>query len=130
MYSAVTQDIQITVLPEFVPERSDADEATFFWAYTVEIANQSNMTVQLTARHWKITDANGKLEEVQGPGVVGEQPILKPGETFRYTSGSNLTTPSGIMTGTYRMVNENGDVFEAEIPVFSLDSPYARRVLN
>ncbi len=130
MYSAVTQDIQITVLPEFVPERSNADQAMFFWAYTVEIANQSEKTVQLTARHWKITDGNGRLEEVQGPGVVGEQPILKPGETFRYTSGSNLTTPSGIMTGAYRMVDENGEEFDAQIPVFSLDSPFVRRVLN
>jgi ApaG protein len=130
MYSTVTHDIQITVLPEFVPERSNADQATFFWAYTVEIANQGDKTVQLTARHWKITDGNGKLEEVQGPGVVGEQPILKPGETFRYTSGSNLSTPSGIMTGAYSMVDENGEVFEAQIPVFSLDSPFVRRVLN
>jgi ApaG protein len=130
MYSSITHDIQITVLPEFIPERSDADQATFFWAYTVEIANQGEKTVQLTARHWKITDANGRLEEVQGPGVVGEQPILKPGETFRYTSGSNLSTPSGIMTGAYQMVDENGVAFEAQIPVFSLDSPFVRRVLN
>ncbi len=86
--------------------------------------------MQLTERHWKITDANGRLEEVKGPGVVGEQPVLKPGETFRYTSGCPLTTPSGIMTGTYRMVAENGDVFEAAIPVFSLDSPYEARILN
>ena len=130
MYSSVTRDIMITVLPEFVPDRSDADDGQFFWAYTVEIANQSEVTVQLTARHWKITDANGKMEEVQGPGVVGEQPILKPGEAFRYTSGCPLTTPSGIMTGSYRMVDEAGEVFEAEIPAFSLDSPFARRVLN
>lgn len=130
MYSRVTQDIQITVMPEFVPERSDADEATYFWAYTVEIANRGALTVQLTARHWKITDANGRLEEVRGPGVVGEQPVLKPGERFRYTSGCPLTTPSGIMTGSYRMVSEKGDVFEVEIPVFSLDSPYVARVLN
>ena len=102
MYSTITQDIQITVEPEFVPEKSDADQATFFWAYTVEIANQGGQTVQLTERHWKITDANGRLEEVKGPGVVGEQPVLKPGETFRYTSGCPLTTPSGIMTGSYR----------------------------
>ncbi len=95
MYSTITQDIQITVEPEFVPERSDADQATFFWAYTVEIANQGGQTVQLTERHWKITDANGRLEEVKGPGVVGEQPVLKPGETFRYTSGCPLTTPFG-----------------------------------
>jgi len=130
MYSCVTRDIQITVLPEFVPERSDAEDAQFFWAYTVEIANQSDLTVKLTARHWKITDANGKLEEVQGPGIVGEQPTLRPGETFRYTSGCPLTTPSGIMMGTYRMVTEKGESFDAEIPAFSLDSPFARRVLN
>jgi len=130
MYTIVTHDIQITVLPEFVPERSDADEASYWWAYTVEIANRGEVTVQLTARHWKITDGNGRLEEVRGAGVVGEQPILKPGETFRYTSGTNMSTPSGIMTGTYKMVNEKGESFEAEIPVFSLDSPYARRVLN
>jgi ApaG protein len=130
MYSSVTRDIQITVLPEFMPDRSDADEAQFFWAYTVEIANRGDVTVQLTARHWKITDANGRLEEVRGPGIVGEQPVLKPGETFRYTSGCPLSTPSGIMTGTYRMVDEKGDAFDAEIPVFSLDSPFAPRVLN
>ena len=130
MYSSITRDIQITALPEFIPDQSDAEEPKFVWAYTVEIANQGQSTVQLTARHWKITDGNGRLEEVRGPGVVGEQPILKPGETFRYTSGTALTTPSGIMTGSYRMVNEAGEVFEAEIPVFSLDSPFVRRVLN
>src|SRR6202047_2554492 len=130
MYSTVTHDIQITVLPEFVPERSDADAASFRWASTVQTATRGHMTVQLTARHWKITDGNGRLEEVKGAGVGGEQPILKPGETFRYTSGTNMSTPSGIMTGTYKMVNEKGESFEAEIPVFSLDSPYARRVLN
>ena len=130
MYCSVTRDIRITVLPEFMPDRSDADEAQFFWAYTVEIANQGSVTVQLTARHWKITDANGKLQEVRGPGIVGEQPVLKPGETFRYTSGCPLSTPSGIMTGTYRMVDEEGRAFDAAIPVFSLDSPFAPRVLN
>lgn len=130
MYTIVSHGIQITVLPEFVPERSDADEASFWWAYTVEIANRGDVTVQLTARHWKITDGNGRLEEVKGAGVVGEQPVLKPGETFRYTSGTNMSTPSGIMTGTYKMVCENGESFDAEIPIFSLDSPYASRVLN
>jgi ApaG protein len=130
MYCSVTRDIQITVLPEFLADRSDVDEAQFFWTYTVEIANRGDVTVQLTARHWKITDANGRLEEVSGPGVVGEQPVLKPGETFRYTSGCPLSTPSGIMAGTYRMVDEKGQVFEAAIPVFSLDSPFVPRVLN
>jgi ApaG protein len=130
MYSSVTRDIEVTVLPEFVPERSDVDEGQFFWAYTVEIANQGVTTVQVTARHWKITDANGRLEEVKGAGIVGEQPVLKPGETFRYTSGCPLSTSSGIMTGTYRVVDEAGVVFEIEIPAFSLDSPFMRRIIN
>lgn len=130
MYSCVTRDIEITVLPEFVPERSDADQGHYFWAYTVEIANQSETTVQVTARHWKITDANGRLEEVKAAGIVGEQPVLKPGETFRYTSGCPLTTSSGIMTGSYQVIDEGGNSFEIEIPTFSLDSPFTKRVLN
>ena len=130
MYSRVTRDIEITVLPEFVPERSDADEGQYFWAYTVEIANQGDKTVQVTARHWKITDANGHLEEVKGAGIVGEQPVLKPGEIFRYTSGCPLTTSSGIMAGSYQLVDEAGAAFEVEVPTFSLDSPFTKRVLN
>ena len=130
MYSAVTRDIQVTVLPEFVAERSDPDEGQFFWAYTVEIANFGRTAVQLLARHWRITDSNGLCEEVEGPGVVGEQPVLNPGDTFRYTSGCPLTTASGIMEGTYHMVDENGAMFEIEIPSFSLDSPFAKRTLN
>ena len=86
--------------------------------------------MQVTDRHWRITDANGHLEEVRGPGVVGEKPVLKPGEMFRYTSGCPLTTPSGIMAGTYRVVEEGGAVFDAVIPAFSLDSPFVARVLN
>jgi ApaG protein len=130
MYSCVTRDIEITVLPEFVPERSDVGEGHYFWAYTVEIANQSDITVQVTARHWKITDANGQIEEVKGTGVVGEQPVLKPGETFRYTSGCPLTTSSGIMAGSYQVVDEAGNIFDVEVPTFSLDSPFTKRVLN
>ena len=130
MYSCVTRDIEITVLPEFVPERSDVSEGHYFWAYTVEIANQSDTTVQVTARHWKITDANGQIEEVKGTGVVGEQPVLKPGETFRYTSGCPLTTSSGIMAGSYQVVDEAGNIFDVEVPTFSLDSPFTKRVLN
>lgn len=130
MYSCVTRDIEITVLPEFLPERSDEKRGQFFWAYTVEIANQGTKTVQLTHRHWKITDANGRVEEVQGPGVVGEQPTLQPGDAFRYTSGCPLTTPSGFMVGTYRMVEEDGIVFDAAIPMFSLDPPSTLRTLN
>ena len=130
MYSAVTRHIEITVLPEFLPERSDEARGTFFWAYTVEIANTGTTPVQLTHRHWIITDAEGRREEVRGAGVVGEQPVLKPGDSFRYTSGCPLPTPSGFMAGSYRMVEEGGAAFEAEIPMFALDRPAARRVLH
>jgi ApaG protein len=130
LYSCVTRDIEITVSPEFVPERSDAAKGHWFWAYTIEIANQGTRVVQLTHRHWRITDANGRMEEVRGPGVVGEQPVLPPGGVFRYTSGCPLSTPSGFMVGSYRMVEENGEVFEAAIPMFSLDQPDVARVLN
>lgn len=130
MYTRVTRHIEITVLPEFLPERSDASEGHYFWAYTVEIANQGEATIQVTDRHWKITDALGRLEEVRGPGIVGEQPTLQPGEVFRYTSGCPLSTPSGFMVGSYRILTEGGEAFEAEIPMFSLDSPYLKRVLN
>ena len=130
MYTAVTRNIQVTVLPEFLRERSNPEHGQFFWAYTIEISNHGQADVQLTHRHWKITDANGALEEIRGPGVVGEQPILKPGDSFRYTSGCPLRTPSGIMAGTYRMVDAEGREFAVAIPAFSLDSPVARRVLN
>jgi len=130
MYSATTHDVRVTVRPEFSPERSAPDEGRYFWTYTIEITNMGAREVQLTHRHWRITDAHGRLEEVRGPGVVGEQPWLKPGESFRYTSGCPLTTPSGIMAGDYRMAGPAGQIFEVEIPAFSLDSPYARRTLN
>ena len=130
MYKAISEDIQITVLPEFLPDQSDPDEERFFWAYTIEIVNLGQRTVQLMSRHWRITDARGHLEEVRGAGVVGEQPILTPGGSFRYTSGCPLSTASGIMVGSYRFVDEAGRSFEAEIRAFSLDSPHASRVLN
>jgi len=130
MYMAVSHKIKVTVRPKFLAEQSEPEESRYFWSYTIEIANDGDRTVQLTHRHWKITDANGRREEVQGPGVVGEQPTLKPGDAFSYTSGCPLQTPSGIMVGTYRMVDESGAAFEVAIPAFSLDSPYAKRVLN
>ena len=130
MYSAVTRNIKVTVDPTFSPERSDAEEPRFFWIYKVEIVNLGDQTVQLTHRHWRITDADGRLEEVRGPGVVGEQPTLEPGQSFRYASGCPLRTPSGVMVGTYRMRTEDGEVFEVAIPAFSLDSPQGRRALN
>lgn len=130
MYTAVTRSIQVTVLPEFLPDRSEPDESRYLWAYTIEIANMGEVAVQLKSRHWRITDATGHTEDVIGPGVVGEQPILNPGESFRYTSGCPLPTPSGIMAGTYRMVNDAGEAFDIEIPAFSLDSPFSNKVLN
>jgi ApaG protein len=130
MYTAVSNQIKVTVRPEYLPERSEPDEDRYFWSYTIEIANDGDRTVQLTHRHWQITDSNGRREEVRGPGVVGEQPKLKPGDAFRYTSGCPLRAPSGVMVGTYRMVDENGRVFDVAIPAFSLDSPHARRLPN
>ena len=130
MYTAVTHDIQVTVLPEYLDDRSEPEEGRFFWAYTIEITNLGRVEVQLIARHWTITDAQGRIETVKGLGVVGEQPVLNPGETFRYTSGCPLSTPSGMMSGTYRMTDVDGRSLSVEIPAFSLDSPHARRVIN
>ena len=130
MYTAVTRDIQITVIPEYLPDRSDPDDDRYVWAYTIEIANLGRDTVQLIARHWIITDDSGQVETVSGLGVVGEQPVLNPGDTYRYTSGCPLATPSGLMHGHYRMADEEGRSFEVEIPAFSLDSPGAKRILN
>ncbi len=130
MYKAVTNDIQVTVLPNYLADQSDPDESQYLWSYTIEIANLGTTSAQLLSRHWIITDADGKREEVKGPGVVGEQPILRPGDAFRYTSGCPLSTSSGIMEGAYRMVDENGRSFDVAIPAFSLDSPFSRKVLN
>lgn len=130
MYRATTHAIQVDVEPAYLADRSDPVHDRYFWAYTITIENRSQRTVQLVARHWRITDGQGRLEEVRGAGVVGEQPILKPGEKFRYTSGCPLTTPTGFMSGAYQMSDENGEAFEIDIPTFSLDSPQGRRVLN
>ena len=130
MYRAVTHDIEVSVRPKFVADRSAPQDAYYFWAYTIEIANKSSQTVQLKTRHWRITDASGRLQEVKGPGVVGEEPLLKPGESFEYTSGVPLPTPSGFMAGSYGMVTAEGEHFDIEIPAFSLDSSYAERTIN
>ena len=109
--------------PRFLPDRSSPENGYFFWAYTITLTNRGGETVQLKTRHWRITDANGKLQEVRGAGVVGEQPVLKPGGNYEYTSGVPLPTPSGFMTGSYGMVTETGEPFDIEIPAFSLDMP-------
>ena len=130
MYRATTHAIQVTVEPTFVEAESSADDGRYFWAYSIEIANLGEEVVQLRSRHWRITDANGRTEEVRGAGVVGKQPVLKPGETFSYTSGCPLPTPSGIMVGTYQMENQKGERFSIAIPAFSLDLPDAQRTVN
>jgi ApaG protein len=131
MYRAVTRNIEVTVTPRFVPERSSATKNYFFWAYTINIANHGGETVQLKTRHWRITDAQGRLQEVRGAGVVGEEPVLKPGASFEYTSGVPLTTPSGFMVGSYGMIGETGEHFDIQVPAFSLDDPsYAERSIN
>ncbi|MGX1167120.1 ApaG protein [Bradyrhizobium sp. USDA 372] len=130
MYRAVTRQIEVTVEPNFVPEQSSADRSRYFWSYTIVITNSGEETVQLKTRHWIITDASGRQQEVKGEGVVGEQPILAPGERFEYTSGVPLSTASGFMTGRYQMVSETGERFEIDVPTFSLDSPDNKRVLN
>jgi ApaG protein len=130
MYRAVTRQIEVTVEPNFLPERSSAEQSKYFWSYTIVITNSSDETVQLRERYWIITDASGHQQHIRGEGVVGEQPVLAPGERFEYTSGVPLSTASGIMAGRYQMVSESGERFEIEVPTFSLDSPDIKRVLN
>ncbi|HEV2628164.1 MAG TPA: Co2+/Mg2+ efflux protein ApaG [Pseudolabrys sp.] len=130
MYRAVTRKIEVTVTPRFLSERSSPANNYFFWAYTIDIANLGGETVQLKTRHWRITDATGKLQEVRGPGVVGEEPVLKPGESYEYTSGVPLPTPSGFMVGSYGMITDKGEHFDIDVPAFSLDSSYAERTIN
>ena len=121
---AVTRDVRIDVESEFDPSRSQPQAGQWFFLYTVTISNQGSQVVQLLTRHWIITDERGRVEEVKGPGVVGEQPVLAPGESFRYTSGCPLTTATGTMHGSYRMVTGDGETFDAEIAAFVLTEPY------
>lgn len=130
VYEATTHGITVKVVPNFLEEDSAPLRDYYFWAYTVDIFNGGKQRVQLLSRHWQITDAAGRMQEVRGSGVIGEQPTLEPGESFRYTSGAPLRTPSGIMLGWYTMEAQDGETFEVEIPAFSLDSPYATRRLN
>ena len=122
---AITRGIEVRVESRYVPEQSDPDRGGWLFAYTVRIANKGEETVQLISRHWIITDGNGNVEEVRGPGVVGAQPVLRPGESFEYTSACPLRTDFGTMHGTYQMLTEDGEYFDAEISAFSLSTPYA-----
>lgn len=124
MFTKTTHSIKITATPQFLDQHSEPDEDHFVWAYTIQLENYGDETVKLMNRHWKITDAHGLTQDVRGEGVIGEQPVLAPGEAFRYTSGTALSTSSGIMLGEYEMVTPSGERFEVEVPAFSLDSPY------
>ena len=130
VYEARTRDIVVRVSPSYQTEQSAPEEGRWFWTYTVEIENHGAETVQLVSRHWVITDGLNRREDVRGPGVVGEQPVLKPRDAYRYTSGCPLPTPSGVMRGTYLMQSDAGETFDVDIPEFSLDLPGARRVVN
>jgi len=130
MYKAVTRGIEVTVAPSFLPEHSSVEKSRYVWAYDIEIRNLTGDTVQLRHRYWTITDGNGRVEEVEGPGVVGEEPHIESGDSFRYNSGCPLTTPTGFMVGKYEMEAAGGERFLVEIPAFSLDLPDARRTMN
>lgn len=130
MYRSTTRNIEVAVEPFFLEERSDPADERYVWGYRVTIANNSDDPIQLLSRYWRITDAGGRVEEVRGPGVVGEQPHLQPGDSFQYTSGCPLRTPSGFMVGTYTIRAGDDDIFDIDIPAFSLDLPDARRSLN
>ena len=130
MYQKTTRSIEVTVIPLYLDDQSDPDENRYVWAYQVSLENKGHETVQLLTRYWNITDANGKVLEVRGDGVVGEQPVLRPNDIFEYTSGTPLSTPSGIMVGSYQMKTSDGESFDVAIPAFSLDSPYGHRQLH
>jgi ApaG protein len=130
MYSAVTREIRVQVEPVYLDDQSEPENAQYVWAYRVQIENEGTETVQLLTRYWHITDGMGRVQEVRGAGVVGEQPVLSPGESYEYTSGTPLPKPSGIMKGSYQMSTPSGEKFDIEVPAFSLDCPHEARHLN
>ena len=130
MYRATTRNIEVKVQPRFLSDRSAPDKGQFFWAYTIEILNNGREPVQLKTRYWHITDGQGRVQEVRGAGVVGEEPVIEPGKSFEYTSGVPLQTPSGFMVGRYGMVTGRGEPFDIDIPAFSLDCAYGSRTVN
>ena len=129
-YIAITRGIAVSVEVTYLEANSSPGNSQYFWAYRVTIENQGRETVQLRSRHWMITNAHGELTEVKGPGVIGKEPFLDPGESFTYTSGAPLNTPSGMMGGSYQMETETGERFDIEIPTFSLDRPNQSVLLN
>ncbi len=130
MYTRMTRSIEVTIDPVYLDDQSEPADDHFVWAYQVRIENKGGETVQLLNRYWRITDAQGRIQEVRGAGVVGERPVLNSGQSYEYTSGTPLSTPSGIMDGSYQMETQNGEIFDVVIPAFSLDSPHQRRSVN
>jgi ApaG protein len=131
MYTQTTHDIEISVTPIYLDDESRPEEYHFFWAYRITIANNSPSAVKLLARYWRIVDGTGRIEEVHGEGVVGEQPLIKAGSSYQYTSGCPLATPHGIMSGHYTMRTIENALVRVEIPAFSLDIPGNKvRTLN
>lgn len=130
VYERTTHGIRVAVKPAFIADQSNPEDDRFLWSYTVTIENRGAETVQLISRYWHITDASGRVQEVRGPGVVGAQPVLAPGQAFEYTSGCPLATASGHMVGKYQMRAASGESFEAEIPAFLLESPHERRQIH
>ena len=129
-YTEVTKNIRVSVKTNFLSDQSDTENSLWVWSYHILIENNGNNKVQLIDRYWKITDATGIIKEVKGSGVIGEQPTIKPGEFFEYTSGTPLNKPSGFMSGNYRMINENNESFFIDVPVYSLDIPLVQKILN
>lgn len=129
-YKSITNDIGVSVEPFYLDKESEPEESHYVWGYQVQIENNGNETVQLERRHWVITDGNGHKQEVEGEGVVGEQPTLEPGEAYEYTSGAPLSTSSGFMVGSYKMKAKDGTYFDVDIPAFSLDIPTDRRQVH
>ncbi len=130
MYECTTKNVTVRVEPEFLREQSSPADHRYIWAYTVEIENQGTANVQVMERVWQIADRNGQVCTVRGEGIVGEKPVLRPGEVFRYTSGAPLSAPSGVMLGSYQLEKEGGERFDIAIPAFSLDSPFEARAIN
>lgn len=131
MYTKTTRNVKVTAVPQYLPDHSEPGDGHYVWAYTIQMENMGAVPVKLLNRHWKITDEHGLTQEVRGAGVVGQQPMLNPGEAYSYTSGTALGTASGVMLGEYEMVEPtSGEHFEVEIPAFSLDSPYQMGRVN
>ena len=129
-YTKITKNIRVSVKTDFLSDQSDAESKIWVWSYHILIENNGNNIVQLVDRYWKITDETGHIKEVKGSGVIGRQPSIKPGESFEYSSGTPLNKPSGFMFGNYRMINEKNESFFIDIPIFSLDIPSIKKILN